>query len=349
MIESSPSAWRWMNSEAWARSSASRISASLASGRPTWRFSRIERANSIGSWNTTPMLRRSEARQMSRMSVAVDPDRARLRIEGSVEETQRRRLAGAGRADKRDVLPRLDREGHVRDGGALAVIGEGHVLELDRAREALDVLGRRAVVPGRSGVEDLVEFPHLRRLQEELIDEGHDLFEPADQHGGDRHEHDDVADGRPAGQVEPGAEQEDGGDRQGCRSASRDRGERPPGQDGRLGGQELADRGPEFADLRLGAREGLDDGHVAECVRGLFGEPRMVALDRALQGLGLAQHEGGQDREQGSPARRAGTRGASSGTASRGAARRATRWPRSDRGRSRARARPSRSSLPASP
>ena len=66
-----------MNSIAWARSSASIISSSVASGRPTCRFSRIERANSIGSWNTTPMLRRSEERVRSRMSspsMRITPD-----------------------------------------------------------------------------------------------------------------------------------------------------------------------------------------------------------------------------------------------------------------------------------
>ena len=38
---------------------ASRISASVASGLPTRRFSAIERLNSSASWNTTPILRRS--------------------------------------------------------------------------------------------------------------------------------------------------------------------------------------------------------------------------------------------------------------------------------------------------
>ena len=49
--------------------------------------------------------------------------------------------------------------------------------------------------------------------------------------------------------------------------------------------------------LGLGAGEGLDDRHVAERVGGLLGEARMEALDGALQGLGLAHDDRGQDRE----------------------------------------------------
>ncbi len=51
------------------------------------------------------------------------------------------------------------------------------------------------------------------------------------------------------------------------------------------------------ARLGLDAGEGLDHRHVAERVGGMLGEARMVALDRALQRLGLAQDDRGQDRE----------------------------------------------------
>ena len=50
-------------------------------------------------------------------------------------------------------------------------------------------------------------------------------------------------------------------------------------------------------DFGFDARERLDDRHVAERVGGMFGEARMIALDRALQRLGLAQDERRQDRE----------------------------------------------------
>ena len=47
----------------------------------------------------------------------------------------------------------------------------------------------------------------------------------------------------------------------------------------------------------LDAGEGLDDGHVAEGVGGVFGETRVVALDGALKLLRLAHHDDGEDRE----------------------------------------------------
>ena len=64
----SPSGWRATKSSARARRSADSTSSAEASGAPTRRFSSIERAKSIGSWNTTPMLRLSPARDRSRRS-----------------------------------------------------------------------------------------------------------------------------------------------------------------------------------------------------------------------------------------------------------------------------------------
>ena len=65
---------------------------------------------------------------------AVDFDRAGLRIERAMQQRERGRLAGAGGADERDGLARQHRERKVRDGGALAVIGERHIGELDQRR-----------------------------------------------------------------------------------------------------------------------------------------------------------------------------------------------------------------------
>ena len=61
--------------------------------------------------------------------------------------------------------------------------------------------------------------------------------------------------------------------------------------------EQLMDDALQRRRLGLDAGEGLDHRHVAERVGGLLGEARMVALDGALQGLGLAQHDRGQDRE----------------------------------------------------
>ena len=155
-----PSAWRAMNSSAWARSSASIISSSVASGRPTCRFSRIERANSIGSWNTTPILRRSEDRREVADVVAVDADRARLRIEGAVQQARASstcpsRSRRRGRSSRRAATAKETS----CTAGALAVIGEAHVLEGDgAARSARRSSASGLVVHGRRGVEDLEEL-----------------------------------------------------------------------------------------------------------------------------------------------------------------------------------------------
>ena len=58
-----------------------------------------------------------------------------MRIEGAMQQAERRRLARAGRADQGDRLAGLDREGDVAHRRALAVIGEGDVLEGDGACE----------------------------------------------------------------------------------------------------------------------------------------------------------------------------------------------------------------------
>ena len=176
-------------------------------------------------------------------------------------------------------------------------VGEADGVERDLALEALDLTGVRPVVDGRRRVEDLEELGDLGHLQEQPVDEARDLVEAGDQHGGDGHEHHDFADGGEAVQVQHDADEEDRrhGERRG--GAGRDVGERPPGQDRDLRGEQVADDAVQRVLLRLGAGEGLDDRDVAERVRGVFGEARMVGLDLALQGLGAADDERGQHRE----------------------------------------------------
>ena len=125
-----------------------------------------------------------------------------MRIESPVEEPEGGRLAGSGGTDEGHRLAGLNVE-DVLHGGSLAVVGEAHVLERHLAAEARHVLRMRPVVHRGRGVQDLEELPHLRRLHEELIDEAHRLLEAADQHGGDRHEGDDLADGGETVKVQP--------------------------------------------------------------------------------------------------------------------------------------------------
>ena len=74
----------------------------------------------MGSWNTTPMLRRSEASVMSRMSIPSMMMRPSVGIEHAMQQAERRRFARAGRADERDGLAGPRREGDVaqREAGA---------------------------------------------------------------------------------------------------------------------------------------------------------------------------------------------------------------------------------------
>ena len=62
------------------------------------------------------MLRRSAESVTARMSMPSIFDRARLRVEGAVEQRERGRLAGAGRADEGDGLAR--ERGEVRSATA---------------------------------------------------------------------------------------------------------------------------------------------------------------------------------------------------------------------------------------
>ena len=77
-----------------------------------------------------PAGRRRSAAGARRASVAqvdaAERDRPALRVVEAHEQLRERRLAGAGRADEREVLARLDRQRDVVDRRALAGVGEGH-------------------------------------------------------------------------------------------------------------------------------------------------------------------------------------------------------------------------------
>src|SRR5258708_6382603 len=60
---------------------------------------------------------------------AVDLDDTGLRIEGAVQQRDRGRFAGAGRADQRDGLAGQGGERKILDRGPLAVVGKRDVVE----------------------------------------------------------------------------------------------------------------------------------------------------------------------------------------------------------------------------
>ena len=126
-----------------------------------------------------------------------------------MQQRERGGFAGAGRADQRDHFAGLRGEGEIGDGGPLAVIGERDVVEFDPPGQAAGIDRMRDVAHGGHGIEHVEEFLQPRRLHEHAVDEADDLFEPADQHGGEAHEHHDLADGGEALEEQPGADDED--------------------------------------------------------------------------------------------------------------------------------------------
>ena len=80
-----------------------------------------------------------------------------MRIEGTVEKAEGGGLSRTRRAYQRDVLARQHRERHILNGRALSVIREADILKRHLAGEAPDILGVRAIVNGRRGVENLEE------------------------------------------------------------------------------------------------------------------------------------------------------------------------------------------------
>ena len=125
---------------------------------------------------------------------------------------------------------------------APVVIGESDVLEAHFAVQAAGVLAR----PGLSAnaamrVHDAEEFGDLRRLHEQVVDETDHLLQPGDQHGGEIHEGDDLADAGEILQMQPDADAEKSPAATGCRGrARRDRRDRPPRQHRQLRGEQLA-------------------------------------------------------------------------------------------------------------
>ena len=112
---------------------------------------------------------------------AVDGDEARLRVEGAVQERERGGFAAAGRADQSDAVAGQRGEAQIRDGCALAVIGERHVAKFDQPAHATGVDRVDPVAHRRHGVEHGEELDQLRRIHEQAVGEADHLLEPRDQ------------------------------------------------------------------------------------------------------------------------------------------------------------------------
>ena len=122
-------------SPAWAMSSASWISSSVASARPSVRFSRALIENSVGSSNAVAT---SGAELLERVVAdvdAVDRDPAAGHVVQPGDQRGQRGLAGAGGADQRERLARAQVEVDVaQHRGVGAGEGEVDVLEAQVAQ-----------------------------------------------------------------------------------------------------------------------------------------------------------------------------------------------------------------------
>ena len=118
--------WRIDESRSACARSSARRSRAVGSRRACRRGDspRIDRANSIGSWKTTPILRRSDGQRQVADVDAVDQDAPLRRVEDAVQEAQRRRFARSRRADQRHGLAGRTSKRQSLHGGPLAVIGE---------------------------------------------------------------------------------------------------------------------------------------------------------------------------------------------------------------------------------
>ncbi len=228
---------------------------------------------------------------------AVDLDDAGLRVEGAVQKRDRRRFAGAGRADQRDGLAGQGGKRNVLDRGPLAVIGKRDVVEFDEAGEAAGIHRAGPVAHRGHRVQHVEEFLQARRLHEHAVDEAHHLFELLDQHGRKTHEHHDLADRGLPLSVQVDADGEDRQHRDGGGGAGDDGDQRPPAKHRHLSGEQLVGDEAQALNFRIDPHEALHQCDIAERVGGARRKVAVLRLDLALHAVGLAHHERGQHRE----------------------------------------------------
>ena len=126
--------------------------------------------------------------------VAVDQHAPAVGVVEARHQLGERGLAGAGRAHERQGLPRWHVQRDVLERRMLAVVGEGHVVELDLAAQALELDRVRRVADLRllvEQLEDLVERRHARLVGRVELGERLDRVEEALQVEDERGEHAD--------------------------------------------------------------------------------------------------------------------------------------------------------------
>src|SRR5437879_11782067 len=93
--------------------------------------------------------------------LAVQPNRAQLRVVEAREQARDRGLAGAGRPNQRGKLTGLDRERHVLDRRPVAgAVAERHLIELNLSVRLLEIERLRFLADGNRKVhvlEDALE------------------------------------------------------------------------------------------------------------------------------------------------------------------------------------------------
>src|SRR5918995_1619414 len=117
------------------------------------------------SWNTTPMLARSESSVTSRRST---PSMRMMPASGSrrLEQGDRRALARAGGANQRDRLAGFHDEGQIVHGGAAAAIGQADPLELDAPLHPAQGHGVGLLDDRRRRIQHGEELGEPRRMKE---------------------------------------------------------------------------------------------------------------------------------------------------------------------------------------
>ena len=164
------------------RRSASRVSSSVASGRPSRMFSAIVPEKRWPSCGTKTMRRRSSSRRASRRSTPPNVTRPSFGVVRAHEQLRERRLAGAGRADEREVLARRDRERHARDGGRVVAVGERDVLDDDAAGRPAATADPPCTVTGSSSSVAIFDERRAAGLElAEPVAEARDRVEQRDQ------------------------------------------------------------------------------------------------------------------------------------------------------------------------
>src|SRR5262249_12523955 len=140
---------------------------------------------------------------------SVDVNLAGLRIEGAVQQRDRRRFSGAGGANQCDRLAGQRLEVQVFHRHASAVVRERNVPEFDEATQSAGINRVRFIANGWNRVPYVKEFAQTWRLRDHVVDETNAMLQPRDDKSGKIHKRDHFADGRLAVNRQEGADNDD--------------------------------------------------------------------------------------------------------------------------------------------